>query len=490
MRRLPLGFAYGLTIGLPLVLAAAGAPPLSAGEEARELTFPRDAFSVRVPAGWAVEQGASPHGPLTLKRDGVTIEFASPRRSESGVPPRPGGEAWTVPGATRAVREEAAKDDGWSASATAWRSAEDDFLVLTAAGPKAAEKAVVEARAIFDSLDVREFDNPRVHADWNGRWTVEVPDGWTLAADAGGARLASPSKAVTLSVAAWGALPLSDEQRKTADLAGWIALAIRGALEQKVGGEPIASHEPPEIAETGIGGGIDARLAGFRFQTAAQKESGKHGFAAVLATSVHRLVLLAAEEGSEEAKTGHDAFRSFEPDTTAAARTAKPTPAVPGADAAPTDAFEREDAPKVVFRLPAGWKAGSPTSSMRLAQYAIPGDHPVEMVVYFFGEGGGGGVEANLARWKGQMEGGEAKTESVAVAEGIKATLLDVTGSYGSGMPGSGAAPTSIADARMLAAVIECPGGPLFMKGVGPKATMAAAAADFRAWVTSFRTKK
>ena len=486
MRRLALGLA------LAVVLAVAGAPPLSAEEDVRELTFPRDAFSVRVPPGWTVEQCVCAHGPLVLKRDGIAIEFLTSRRSESKLLARPAGDAWTVPGATRAVREEGVQDETWKVSATAWRS-DEDFLDLAGTGPKSAEKAVVEARAILDSLDVREFGNPRVHADWNGGWTVEVPDDWALEADAGGARLVSPSKAVTLSVAAWAALPLSAEQRKTADLAGWIALAIRGALEQKVGGEPIVAHDPPEVAETGIGGGVEARMAGFLFQTAAQKASGKHGFATVLGTTQHRLILLAGEAGTAEAEAGHEVFTTFEPDTTAASRTAKPAasgPAAPGADAAPTDAFEREDAPKVLFRLPKGWKAGSPTSSMRLAQYAIPAEHPVEMVVFFFGEGGGGGVEANLERWKSQVvPDGEAKTEKVDVAEGIKATLLDVTGSYASGMPGSGSGPTSIADARMLAAVIECPGGPLFVKGIGPKAVMAAAAADFRAWVLSFRAK-
>ena len=56
----------------------------------------------------------------------------------------------------------------------------------------------------------------------------------------------------------------------------------------------------------------------------------------------------------------------------------------------------------LVFTTPAGWTEEEPTSSMRKAQYRLAraqGDgEDGECVVYFFGAGGGGGVEANLER--------------------------------------------------------------------------------------------
>jgi hypothetical protein len=68
--------------------------------------------------------------------------------------------------------------------------------------------------------------------------------------------------------------------------------------------------------------------------------------------------------------------------------------------------------------VPASWVTAPSTSSMRLAQYTIPGrDSSVsaEVVVYFFGKGQGGNVEANLARWKAQfsMPDGSAVYEKV-----------------------------------------------------------------------------
>jgi len=52
--------------------------------------------------------------------------------------------------------------------------------------------------------------------------------------------------------------------------------------------------------------------------------------------------------------------------------------------------------------VPAGWVTRAPSSPMRLAEYTIPSVNG-EVVVYFFGEGQGGTVAANLARWKGQF---------------------------------------------------------------------------------------
>ena len=58
------------------------------------------------------------------------------------------------------------------------------------------------------------------------------------------------------------------------------------------------------------------------------------------------------------------------------------------------------------WTAPAGW-SNQGSRPMRAATYTVPatsGDHdPGECAVYFFGAGQGGGVEANIARWKGQF---------------------------------------------------------------------------------------
>src|ERR1017187_2197942 len=58
------------------------------------------------------------------------------------------------------------------------------------------------------------------------------------------------------------------------------------------------------------------------------------------------------------------------------------------------------------WSAPSGWTSQGRTS-MRAATYvlpAVPGDEgTAECVVYFFGVGQGGSVEANIDRWKGQF---------------------------------------------------------------------------------------
>ncbi|HEX5431180.1 MAG TPA: hypothetical protein VFW83_04390, partial [Bryobacteraceae bacterium] len=58
------------------------------------------------------------------------------------------------------------------------------------------------------------------------------------------------------------------------------------------------------------------------------------------------------------------------------------------------------------WTAPTGWKSTG-TTSMRAATYPIPpvpGDKEgAECVVYYFGPGQGGPIDANLARWEGQF---------------------------------------------------------------------------------------
>src|SRR5262252_9097746 len=65
-----------------------------------------------------------------------------------------------------------------------------------------------------------------------------------------------------------------------------------------------------------------------------------------------------------------------------------------------------ESAGGLHWTAPAGWKAGPP-QTMRAATYAVeaaPGDTAQsECVVYFFGAGQGGSIEANIERWKSQF---------------------------------------------------------------------------------------
>lgn len=148
---------------------------------------------------------------------------------------------------------------------------------------------------------------------------------------------------------------------------------------------------------------------------------------------------------------------------------ATPSPPMAGAGSAPSSAAGGLD-----FELPESWQPETPASSMRIAQASIPGEAgPAELAVFYFGAGGGGGVEANLDRWIGQMEvksGTEPHRESFEAGD-FRVTWLEVEGTLKPSTMGMG--PSSPQpDSTMLAAVVEGPGGPWFFKATGPTATL------------------
>lgn len=126
------------------------------------------------------------------------------------------------------------------------------------------------------------------------------------------------------------------------------------------------------------------------------------------------------------------------------------------------------------FDLPAGWQSETPQSNMRLAQAAIPGPGgPGQLTVFYFGPGGGGGVDANIQRWIEQMDvapGTSPRPESFE-ANGYRISVIDVSGTLKPSMMGTGPE-TPQPDSRLLGAVVEGPGGPWFFKATGPEATL------------------
>ncbi len=145
-----------------------------------------------------------------------------------------------------------------------------------------------------------------------------------------------------------------------------------------------------------------------------------------------------------------------------------------------------ESAAGLKWAAPEGWVSKG-TAPMRAATYTV-GDS--ECIVYFFGQGQGGTVEANLTRWNGQFavdgKPAAAKTAKKTV-HGLNVTTMDVSGTY---TATGGAAMTQqapVANARMLAAIIEGPGGNIFIKFTGPAKSVAANAAKFESLVGSFQ---
>lgn len=144
------------------------------------------------------------------------------------------------------------------------------------------------------------------------------------------------------------------------------------------------------------------------------------------------------------------------------------------------------------WTAPGGWKSEG-TRPMRAATYVIApaaGDaDSAECAVYFFGAGQGGSVEANIERWKGQFHQGgkpaEAKVSKRTV-HGLPVTLIESAGDY-TGMGGPMAASKTVKSGyRLLGAIIEGPGGNVFVKFAGPAKTIGANQKNFDSLVGSF----
>jgi len=151
-----------------------------------------------------------------------------------------------------------------------------------------------------------------------------------------------------------------------------------------------------------------------------------------------------------------------------------------------TAALLAESVAGLHWTAPAGWKTGDP-KPMRAATYLV---EDAECVVYFFGQGQGGGIQANIDRWQGQFSqpNGQPVTGKTGkrTIHGLPVTTVEVAGNYG-GMGGAGAAKPGY---RMLGAIVENPGGNIFLKFTGPAKTITANQAKFDQLLNSFEKAK
>jgi hypothetical protein len=121
--------------------------------------------------------------------------------------------------------------------------------------------------------------------------------------------------------------------------------------------------------------------------------------------------------------------------------------------------------------LPEGWVASAPTS-MRAVNLAVAREPRAQFTLTLLG-GDGGGLAANVDRWRAQMglpPSTPAELASLPVVEllGRPAVAFDATGDY-SGMGGA-----SGADFRMVGRLAVAPEGSAFVKFVGPADVVAA----------------
>jgi hypothetical protein len=155
-----------------------------------------------------------------------------------------------------------------------------------------------------------------------------------------------------------------------------------------------------------------------------------------------------------------------------------------------------ESAAGVRWTAPASWKPEA-ARPMRAATYSIApaaGDQAgAECVVNYFGPGQGGGVDANIERWRGQVLGADGKPATPKIdkrtTRGIQITVIDASGTY-TGMGGPMMAGKPVAGYRLIGAIVEGPGGSVFFKLTGPAKTIAAQQKNFEQLLASIQPDK
>ena len=152
-------------------------------------------------------------------------------------------------------------------------------------------------------------------------------------------------------------------------------------------------------------------------------------------------------------------------------------------------------------KAPKDWKFSESTSSMRMAQAMIPAAKDdkadAEMVVFFFGEGGGGDLKANMGRWKGMFAPPEGKkiddvskeSEFKLLDDKVTVNALEVEGTYkAKARPFDPNSPVvENKDYKMINYVINCEKGPYFVRVTGPAKTIDARKAEILAWIKGMK---
>jgi hypothetical protein len=143
-------------------------------------------------------------------------------------------------------------------------------------------------------------------------------------------------------------------------------------------------------------------------------------------------------------------------------------------------------------QVPDAWVQEQPTNTMRLAQFQIPakGQEPASVIAYYFGQGSGGSIEANVQRWQSQFTTADGKpvkaAQRKAKAGAFPVTWVELNGNYARGV-GMGPQGTVLPNQTLLAAIVETPKGNVTFHLYGPKASVAQNRKAYEGMVNSIK---
>jgi hypothetical protein len=145
---------------------------------------------------------------------------------------------------------------------------------------------------------------------------------------------------------------------------------------------------------------------------------------------------------------------------------------------------------KFTMVVPNGWKQEE-AGGMRQLQVSVPkvGNDAENGEMVGFIMPGGGGADANIQRWIGQMGGPDSlkNKKNVKTAKGADAIIAELEGTYSAMSPRDGSAMAPKTGYKMLGAYIGTDAGEVYLKLSGPKETIEAQKAAFDKMVESFK---
>ena len=150
--------------------------------------------------------------------------------------------------------------------------------------------------------------------------------------------------------------------------------------------------------------------------------------------------------------------------------------------AGPLFAGESIKAGNFEFKPPAPWIVEEYPSHMVKGALRHSAKAPL-LKIYHFGAGQGGGVEANITRWKKQFEGEVQVTPEKKTYGKQEVTIVSMDGTYLDGEMMEKKTPKE--GWTMLGAIIPHETGDVFLKVAGPSAEIAKSKKDFEALIAS-----
>jgi len=189
------------------------------------------------------------------------------------------------------------------------------------------------------------------------------------------------------------------------------------------------------------------------------------------------------EANSADQSSSTSALPTSQPAVQASINT-KPPPAV----WAPSDdpAIARFGKLNYVAPKSATWLEHPPSGMGRIANYTIPGrdgNDAAHIVVYYFGQGQGGSVEMNIARWQTQFQTDESGELPEPIVNRFEANSFDITTVEISGQWKEMGTVAFKPDQLFITAIVQLPEGNIFVRLVGQTDTVNANKEDFLAMI-------